>query len=97
MSPNVEDYKGNRVLAAAIVCTVLSTLSFLGRIRGRSLSAMKLGKEDLLMTLAMVSSSNGNIIGESVRLTDFRLVVVRLRRSTYWVRATTRTELLSNC
>ena len=97
MGPNAEDYRGNRVLAAAIVCTVLSTLSFLGRIWGRSLSAMKLGREDLLMTFAMVSPSKGKVIGEGVRLTDFRLVVGRLQRSTYWVRATTRTGLLSSC
>ena len=43
---------------------------------------MKLGKEDLLMTFAMVSSSKGKMIGESVRLTDSRLVVGRLQRST---------------
>ena len=55
MAPNAEDYKGNVLLAATIVCTVLSTLSFLGRLWGRSLSAMKLGWDDLLMTFAMVS------------------------------------------
>ena len=55
MAPSPSDYKGNFLLAAAIVCTVLSTLSFLGRIWGRSLSAMKLGWDDLLMTFAMVS------------------------------------------
>ena len=97
MSPNAEDYRGNRILAAAIVCTVLSTLSFLGRIWGRSLSAVKLGRKDLLMTFAMVSSSKGKIIGEGVHLTDTRLVVGRLLRSTYWVRATTRSGLVSSC
>ncbi len=55
MAPRGNDDKGNVVLAAAIVCTALSTLSFLGRIWGRSLSAMKLGWDDLLMTFAMVS------------------------------------------
>ena len=83
MSPNADEYRGNRVLAAAIFCTVLSTLSFLGRIWGRSLSATKLGREDLLMTFAMVSSTKGKIIREGMRLTDFRLVVGRLPRSTY--------------
>ena len=95
MSPNADDYRGNRFLAGAIVCTVLSTLPYLGRIWGRSLSAMKLGREDLLMTFAMVSSSKGKVIGEGVRLTDFKLAVGRLQRSTYWVRATTRTGRLS--
>ena len=58
---------------------------------------MKLGREDLLMTFAMVSSRKSIIISEGVRLTDFRLVVGRLQRSTYWVRPTTRIGLLSSC
>ena len=56
MAPSSSDYKGNVLLAAAVICTILSTLSFLGRLWGRSLSAVKLGWDDLLMAFAMVSS-----------------------------------------
>jgi len=55
MAPSSSDYRGNVLLAAAIICTILSTLSFLGRLWGRSLSVVKLGWDDLLMAFAMVS------------------------------------------
>ena len=79
MAPEAGDYKGNVLLAAAIVCTVLSTLSFLGRIWGRSLSAMKLGWDDLLMTFAMVSYPEDEF-DESARLTGLRWVVGQSQR-----------------
>lgn len=61
MAPNAGDYKGNVLLAAIIVCLVLATLSFVGRIWGRSLSAMKWGWDDLLMTFAMVSHTTETV------------------------------------
>lgn len=97
MAPNAGDDKGNVLLTAAIVCTVLSTLSFLGRIWGRSLSAMKLGWDDLLMTFAMVSRGTEKMIDTSVRLTDIRSVVGPSRRSTYWVCTAARRRVLNNC
>lgn len=77
MSPNAGDYKGNILLAATIICLVLSTLSFLGRTWGRSLSAMKWGWDDLLMTFAMVSHTTRTLfdIDKSVRLIAVRSVV----------------------
>ena len=57
MESSPDDYKGNSLLAVAIVCTVLSTLSFVGRLWGRSLSALSFGWDDFLMAIAMVSVS----------------------------------------
>ena len=50
-----DESRANVVIAALILCTLFSTLSFLGRIWGRTLSAVRLGWDDLLMTAALVS------------------------------------------
>ena len=43
------------VVVAVVLLTTLSTLSFVGRIWGRLLSAVRLGWDDLFMTIALVS------------------------------------------
>lgn len=55
MANKYNDYKGNSVLAVAIFCTFVSTLSFIGRVWGRFISAVRWGLDDLLMGFAMVS------------------------------------------
>lgn len=49
-----EDSKIKNLIATIILCTTLSTLSFIGRLRGRLLSAVRLGWDDLFMALAVV-------------------------------------------
>ncbi len=49
-----EDYKIKNLIATIILCTTLSTLSFIGRLWGRSLSAVSLGWDDFFMASAVV-------------------------------------------
>ena len=48
------DSRTDVIIVAVVLLTILSTLSFIGRIWGRLLSAVKLGWDDLLMTVALV-------------------------------------------
>ena len=65
MAHSYDEYKGNGLLAVAIVCTVLSSLSFGGRLWGRFLSAVRWGMDDVLMLFAMVSHDSRRIFQES--------------------------------
>ena len=48
------DSRTDVIIVAVVLLIILSTLSFIGRIWGRLLSAVKLGWDDLLMTVALV-------------------------------------------
>jgi hypothetical protein len=43
------------IVVAIVLLTTLSTLSFVGHVWGRLLSAVRLGWDDLFMTIALVS------------------------------------------
>ncbi|CAL8582619.1 hypothetical protein XPA_008274 [Xanthoria parietina] len=61
-----EDYKIKNLIATIILCTTLSTLSFIGRLWGRSLSAVSLGWDDFFMASAVLGGwvvSADNIVG----------------------------------
>ncbi|KAI4098850.1 MAG: hypothetical protein LQ339_006253 [Xanthoria mediterranea] len=53
-----EDSKIKNLIATIILCTTLSTLSFIGRLRGRLLSAVRLGWDDLFMALAVIIATS---------------------------------------
>ncbi|KAI4230612.1 MAG: hypothetical protein LQ349_006154 [Xanthoria aureola] len=61
-----DDYKIKNLIATIILCTTLSTLSFLGRLWGRSLSAVSLGWDDFFMASAVLGGwavSADNVVG----------------------------------
>ena len=61
--------RANIIRIAAILCTVLSTSSFVLRIWGRWLSAAKLGWADLLMAVATVGSFSSSCAWSELSLT----------------------------
>lgn len=52
--PGSEEYTIKNLIATIVLCTTLSTLSFTGRLWGRSLSAVRLGWDDFFMASAVV-------------------------------------------
>lgn len=52
---NLEESRASVIVTAVCICSTLSTLSFVGRIWGRWLSTVKLGWDDLLIAISLVS------------------------------------------
>ena len=84
MTSRKDDYRGGVLLAAAVVCTILSTISFFGRIWGRYLSRMRYGLEDALMALALVSRRSRRIPSEIPMLIFLAGLLVRQRHQYSW-------------
>ncbi|KAI4222336.1 MAG: hypothetical protein L6R36_006220 [Xanthoria steineri] len=80
--PGSEDSKIKNLIATIILCTTLSTLSFIGRLRGRSLSAVRLGWDDLFMALAVIIATSGldfdDITWSNVEVAIWNMVEVHI-------------------